>query len=97
MKNYINNNLDTLTCFDNIGGCGDNGIRNEKKGSTKYIFMSLAEKLGRLLIHEQCRRMKQKEDKKICEGCDLFEQKQDNVNLFVVTWIARSRQKDILN
>ena len=31
MKNYISNNLDTLTCFDNIGGCGDNGIRNEKK------------------------------------------------------------------
>ena len=38
MKNYISNNLDTLTCFDNIGGCGDNGIRNEKKGSTKIYF-----------------------------------------------------------
>ena len=38
-KNYISNNLDTLTCFDNIGGCGDNGIRNEKKGSTK-IYMA---------------------------------------------------------
>ena len=39
MKNYISNNLDTLPCFDNIGGCGDNGIRNEKKGSTKIYFL----------------------------------------------------------
>ena len=39
MKNYISNNLDTLTCFDSIGGCGDNGIRNEKKGSTKIYFL----------------------------------------------------------
>ena len=39
MKNYINKNIDTLPCFDNIGGCGDNGIRNEKKGSTKIYFL----------------------------------------------------------
>ncbi len=39
MKNYINKNIDTLPCFDYMTGCGNSGIRNEKKGSTKIYFL----------------------------------------------------------
>ena len=39
MKNYINKNIDTLPCFDYLTGCGNSGIRNEKKGSTKIYFL----------------------------------------------------------
>ena len=45
-----------------------------RKGQQKYIFMSLGEQLGRLLIHEQVSEDEAKMRISICEGCDLFKQ-----------------------
>ena len=46
----------------------------KRKGQQKYIFMSLGEQLGRLLIHEQVSEDEAKMRISICEGCDLFKQ-----------------------